>query len=380
MKKSPDKIRIAVLIDAWFPFQGGGQVHVRETVSHLHQKHNCQITIFHGFLSNLPARLIWNLFVIPQVIFRHLNKPFNLIHAHAYSAGLSGKILSLILDIPVIFTVHGSNTLDIFNNRILRGSLNASSFSWQFKYWLEKWLLSGIKYDAQISVASNFLKYSNINKKIYIIPNGVDINKFKVQSSYLRRQTKFKVKKKKQGIKYRLLFVGRLERIKGVDVLLKALARIKNQLPGFELRVIGKGVEESNLRGLSNELELNNNVFFMGEIKGKELINEYLEADLFVLPSLTEGQPLTLLEAWAARLPVLVTNVGDNSQLVKNGKNGFLVEPGKTIALANSLLEAFKQMRKWSRLGEEGFLLVKNQYTWEKVAKKTHQLYQNLIN
>jgi len=352
------KLRVAVLIDAWLPFYGGGQVHVRETTKIIKKKYNCDIVLFHGFGGNIILRSLWNFLVIPQVLISHFRKPFDLIHAHAYSAGLSGKILSLILKIPIVFTVHGANSLDLGK----KGP----------KVWLEKIILTKIKYDCQISVSRSFLKHKNVNKNIKVIPNGANIKKLKIK--YKKSKTHIK------NEKIRLLFIGRLEEIKGVDILLKALARVKNKPPGWELRIVGEGSRRKNLENLVQRADLCGQIKFLGRKIGQSLIREYQKADLFVLPSRSEAQPLTLLEAWAAGLPVLATSVGDNPQMVKEGKNGFLVKSGSVSSLSRGLLKAFKKQKQWKKIGQRGYNLVAKNYTWEKTAEKIYKVYKNYVH
>jgi glycosyltransferase involved in cell wall biosynthesis len=359
------KERVAVLIDAWFPFQGGGQVHVRGITRILKERYGYQVKVFGGFAPALWARLLWDFLVIPQVIWDHVKHPFTLIHAHAYSAGAPGKLLSWLLGIPVIFTVHGSNTLDIMASEKLR-QLVKPNWTAKLKYRLERWFLTGIRYDAMITVARNFLDYPNKTKRLFVIPNGAKIPKIRQPESSSKKQVS-------------LLFVGRLEKIKGVDLLLKALAAVKDELPQFELKIVGNGSQKEHLRQVTKELNLHSVVTFLGEVTGEKLAQEYRQADLFILPSLSEGQPLTVLEAWANQTPVLVTNVGHNPAMVKEGTNGFLVEPGNSKALEKGLIRAFRHRRDWPKMGERGRELVKTRYTWEEATKRVVEVYKQVL-
>ena len=101
---------------------------------------------------------------------------------------------------------------------------------------------------------------------------------------------------------------------------------------------------------------------------------------MFVLPSVFEGQPLTLLEAWAANLPVLVTDVGGNRDFVVNGKNGFIIKSENSSILAESLLKAIGLGKaKLDRIGKKGYELVKKDYSWDKMADKTFDVYSSVI-
>lgn len=318
-------MKILVLIDAWFPFIGGAQVQIKNLKRILEKDYNCQFFILHAPSANIFVRFLWSFWVIPQAIYLNSKHDFDLIHAHAYWPGIPGNFLSKILKIPVIFTIHGSNLLDL-GVKSLRG-------------FLEKIILTKVKYDQVISVSSNFLKYKNVNKdNISVIPNGVDVKLFD------------KVKAKKDR-PFKVLFVGRKDPVKGLVYLKQAMVQVRKELPGVQLKVITSKVEYS------------------------DLIKEYKSSHVFVLPSLSEGQPLTLLEAWAAKLPVVVTNVGDNPKMVKNGFNGYLVKPKDSLALTKAVIKLLEN-KKRSLIGEEGYQLVKDKYSWQKCAQQTYKLYR----
>lgn len=319
-------MKVLVLIDAWYPFVGGAQVQIRHLKELLSKKYNCHYYILHSPSSHILIRFLWSIWVVPQAILLHAKVKFDLIHAHAYWPGIPGKILSVILNIPIVFTVHGSNLMDL--------KIKSP------KAWLEKIILTQIKYDWIITVASNFLKYKNINKNIAIIPNGVDIKKF----------DKIVIKKKPP---FKILFVGRDDSVKGLKYLQQAMKIIQKEVLQVRLITIQKDYSE------------------------EQLIQEYKKSHLFVLPSLSEGQPLTLLEAMAAKLPVVATLVGDNSKLVRNGFNGYLVKPGDAQDLAEKIIKVLtnKQMHVF---GIRGYSLVKRLYTWDQCADKTWEIYISL--
>ena len=337
MKKK--KLKVAVLIDTWYPFIGGGQIHVEKLTNKLSTE--CNFTIYHAGSISLLSRLVWSFSVIWKVIKDHKKKHFDLIHAHAFLAGFPGKILSTILDVPVVYTVHGSHSLDLFKLAKTHPKLNIKPPTW--KYYLEKVLLTKIHYSQIISVSSNFLDYKNVNKSITVIPNGVDIKEF----------NKILIKKRKQ---FSIIFVGKDNQIKGLSYLTKAMTKVKKSFPDIKL------------------------IKILGNIKEREkLIKAYKSSHLFVLPSLAEGQPISLLEAWAAKLPVIVTDVGDNSNYIKEGVNGYLVPPADEKALEKTLFKAIKNPRL-EELGKAGYNLVKKKYTWEISAEKTLKVYKEVLN
>lgn len=320
-------MNVLVLIDAWFPFVGGAQIQIRNLEKLLKLKYGVKYFILHSPSSNILIRFLWSFWVIPQAILISRKEKFDLIHAHAYWSGIPGKVLSLFLRIPVIFTVHGSHLIDLKQKGL-------------GIFW-ERLILTKIKYNQVISVTSNFLKYKNVNKNIRVIANGVRIKDF----------DKIKVKKAKP---FKLLFVGRDHPHKGLKYLKKSMLEIKKLIPEAKLRIINKG------------------------FKKEELIKEYKSSSVFILPSLVEGQPLVLLEAWAARLPVVVTKVGENPKMVKNGVNGYLVKPGDIKSLTKSILKILKDKNR-DKMGEKGYQLVKEKYTWVKCAQETYEVYKKTV-
>jgi len=324
-------MRILVLIDAWFPFVGGAQIQIRNLKNILESEYKVKYYILHAPSANIMVRFLWSFWVIPQAIFLQQKYKFDLIHSHAYWPGIPGKILSKVLRIPIVFTVHGSNLLDL-----------------QIKSpraFLEKLILTRIKYDQVVSVSSNFLKHKNVNKKMVVIPNGVDVEKFQPKADHPMDDKS----------SFLILSVGRDDPVKGWPYLEKAFKKVKKEFPQLELKIIKKGYSR------------------------KSLIKEYLKADLFVLASLSEGQPLTLLEAWAAKLPVVVTAVGNNPQMVKNGVNGYLAKPGDVNDLAEKIIKVLRNKNR-SVLGKRGYQLVKNNYSWQKCAQKTLKIYKKVLS
>lgn len=137
-----------------------------------------------------------------------------------------------------------------------------------------------------------------------------------------------------------LLYVGRLADEKGIDNLLRAVARLDSREMDIHLNIVGSGPANESLRELASELGVMDTVTFHGFVpKGPELWKQFDEADLFVLPSHTEGLPRVVAEAMARGLPVVTTAVGGLPELVDDGENGFLVEPGDVDGLVEAIVE-----------------------------------------
>lgn len=376
-------MKVCVIIDAWEPIWGGGQTHVKEVCLRLVRNYGVDIHIFtRALLDNrgnryedskssyqhilkitrveplarfqhLYARLFWIITVIPHVIREHNKNKFDLIHAHAYLGGIPAIFLSKILKIPCIFTVHGCNNLDL-RPRSIPGMI-------------EKFLLLQIPYTYIITVSRNFLKYTH-KKNISIIPNGVTT----LEKIPMR-------KRKSASGRFSLLFVGRLEPVKGIDILLKSMIVLAKKIHKVRLLLVGNGSLKQEIIKKIKKYHIQHHVFLLGELTGKKLNRLYKSADVFVLPSLSEGQPITILEALATGLPVVVTNVGDNHLIVKHNVNGYLIPPNDINATINALVRLYSSpyIRK---MGVNGYNLVKTNYGWEGVVKKTFLVYKKVLD
>ena len=146
----------------------------------------------------------------------------------------------------------------------------------------------------------------------------------------------------------RLIYVGRLEKVKGLDMLLAAMEILKAENQDIRLTIVGDGglrswlESELESRGLSDRIALAGQVPF-----GQELFNLYRSADVMVLPSYSEGLPLVLIEAMANSLPVVATAVGGIPEIVEHEKNGLLVPPGNPgeFAVAIRRLAVSRELR-----------------------------------
>ncbi|MFC1727904.1 glycosyltransferase family 4 protein [Nanoarchaeota archaeon] len=371
-------MKICMLIEAWKPIWGGGQVHVWELCKRLVKNHNCKIDLyvmnldgkkqesfFNGRLNisrigkkthfGFLPRLKW----CREVIKTIKNKKYDLIHAHANLPGFPGKKMSKELGIPIIYTVHG------FGAKAMK-SMYGRGFKSTILAYLEKFLQTKMKYSKEISVDSRFLNQKNVNNPI-VIPNGVDIKQFDSVSA-------------KKSKKFKIIFVGRLHPQKGLSYLFDAVNLAKKDLKNTEFAIVGDGDLKEILKDKVKKLGLEKIIKFKGKLEGIKLIKEYKSSHLFILPSLYEGQPLTLLEAWAAKLPVLVTDVGDNNKFVVQDKDGWVVKPKDFGALANKLCYILSKKSKiLEEIGNRGYEKTKSKYSWRTMAKKTYDVYRSVL-
>ena len=349
-------MRIALLIDKYGGRSiGGGEVHVRYLKKYLEKNHNCTCKIYSQPKDALWARLLWDFWIMPVIILDHIRNKIDILHSHGFSSGPVAFLLGKLLDIPVIHTVHGSHQMDL-NDKSIKGQL-------------EKIFLTQIPYDLAISVSRSFRQYKSNTKKIEIITNGVELagkNRKRSQSTKGTRTIQ-------------LLTVSRLEHQKGVDLLIKAINQIKDKMPPFQLTIIGNGSQRNNYELQITKYKLEDNIKLVGKKTGEDLKNEYQNADLFILPSRAEGQPIVILEAWAHQLPVIATKVGHNPYMIKEDQTGWLASPNSVKSLEKTIRKALKQTSKWKTIGKNGYNQVQKHYTWDTISEKINKIYHSLL-
>lgn len=236
-----------------------------------------------------------------------------------------------------------------------------------------KFVLSSVS--SVIVYGKSIIKYLSalgINEnKIRIIAYGVDTKKFHPIANIDTVRIKYGFKSHELII----LYVGRLEPVKGIDYLLKAIFRVFNKFDNVKLLIVGDGSLRYKVQKASQKS--GGKIIFMGYRKDiPEIINI---ADVVVLPSLSEGLPLTVLEAQACGKPVIATRVGCVPDAVINNKTGILVEPKSIDSLSSALLRILEDDLLRKKLSINALKYVLRKYNWDNIILKYENLYKELI-
>jgi len=213
------------------------------------------------------------------------------------------------------------------------------------------------------------------NVTIKSIPNGVDVEKFAPVSFESRISLRERFALPQNG--KTLIFAGRLHSVKGLDTLLQACSKALPTLPKAQLLILGEGPEESSLKNLASRLRITDSVLFLGR---RDNVVEYLQsADVFILPSMSEGLSNSLLEAMACGLAVVATDVGGNVEAITHGCNGILVPPRDPAQLAQALIHLIDNSTLATELGEQARITVEKNYSLSSVVDQYVDLYQQLL-
>jgi len=153
---------------------------------------------------------------------------------------------------------------------------------------------------------------------------------------------------------------------------------INQRNPHVKLMLVGTGKDRAKLKKLVNELELEKHVEFVGKVLNEE-IPEYMTAsDIFVLPSLSESFSITNLEAMASGLPVVVSKVGGLPEIINDGVNGFLVEPGNAKQISEKVLLLLGDHELRETISNNNKENIKK-YSWETVVDRLEKVYQSYL-
>lgn len=170
-----------------------------------------------------------------------------------------------------------------------------------------------------------------------------------------------------------------LERIYGIEYLLRAFAELCVRNDDLQLLIVGDGTQRTALESLAQELNIAKFTRFVGHAPHDQVVHYLHEMDIFVVPSLLESFGVAAVEAAATELPVVASDVGGLPEVVADGETGFLVPPADVGALSERLTQLVADPALRSRMGEAGRAFVSANYDWQVNAAQMERLYQSLL-
>jgi len=323
------------------------------------------IKVFHPRYFRFPGRHfgVFDPFVIyygVRSLVRKLASTNNgdaIIHAHTIlPVGLAAILLKKELKIPVICTAHGGDTYIL-------------PFRSKLYYYQAKTAINNA--DTVVAVSERLkkiiLEISPQSKNVQVVTNGIDRDWLEHKASASSSQKPLKI-----------LFIGRLSIEKGIEELLRAFLLLSTEHADCELVLVGENLMASWLETFLKKNKLQQRVKVTGAIDHSELPAFYKNASIFVLPSHMEGMPTVMFEAMGIGLPVIISDVGGVSEVIKNNVNGLLIKAGdwKDLYLKLKLLINDEKLR--ARLGAEARKTVDMHYTWDINAGKMQKIYSEL--
>lgn len=213
--------------------------------------------------------------------------------------------------------------------------------------------------------------------KIKVIHNGVDVERFSpaVDKGALKRKFGFREED------LLILYVGRLYSRKGLPTLIEAIPKVVRKFNDVKFIISGRGLkdEEEKLRRHAKRLGVEDKLVFLGYFPDEDLPDLYRAADMFVFPSIYENLPFAMLEAMASGLPVITTTVGGIPEVIKDGENGFMIEPYNSMALAERILYLIDSPKAAQEMGFSGRETVERKFSWEGITRQVLRVYKEAM-
>lgn len=293
---------------------------------------------------------------------------FDIVHAHDWIVGFAATVVKHSYTIPMVATIHatehGRNS-GIYNDT----QRYIHNVEWFLTY--EAW---------KVIVNSNYMRNETANifslpeNKVRIIPNGVELDKFKGIDRDLAFRRRFAQDKEKI-----IFFVGRLVNEKGVQVLIDAVPKILTYYYDVKVVIAGKGPELDNLKAKARWMNISDKVYFTGYISDEDLAKLYKCADISVFPSLYEPFGIVALEGIVADTTVVVSDSGGLGEIINHGVDGMKAYTGNANSLADSIIEILHNPEKAEDMKRAALQKVNDIYNWDKIAKSTMEVYKEVV-
>lgn len=292
--------------------------------------------------------------ILPAILKKHRETPFNLIHAHAaLPCGHAAAMVGRRLSIPFVVTVHG---LDAFFTR-QAGALTGN--------WCRRVVEKVYRSASAVICISEKVREQVISKthaNVTVIHNGVDTEKF--------------FREAEPSTQLKLLSVGNLIAIKGHALLLRAFARVLRDVPDCSLEIIGDGPEREKLGDLAAKLGIANRVHFHGRQDRDSVAEAMRQSAVFVLPSTYEGLGCVYLEAMACAKPTIGCRGQGIEQVIEHGKSGMLVTPDNEHELTAAMLTLLRDKEMRQRMGTNARAVILDRLTLSHQAQQLADVYR----
>lgn len=291
----------------------------------------------------------------------------DLIHSNNFSPALAGSLLSSFTRVPHITTVHdvvslcGSNFWKNWAHQSGVSKIN-SFLGPIFEKFMFKLKIDYIHAVSE-STKEDLLKFG-AKKPIRVINNAIEISEYNTIEEN----------------KFQFVCINRLVFYKNLEVVFRAIKKVKQKEPKIKLIIIGDGPQRIVLEKLSKKMNLEQNIEFKGFVTTKEKEGILSKSNALLFPSICEGFGLVILEAFSQKKPVLVSDIRPMSDIVSHKKTGFVLNPNNEDDWAEAILELANNFEISSEMGIMGRKELEEKYNTSDMYKKIIQLYQECVS
>ncbi len=282
---------------------------------------------------------------------------YDVIHAHWSISGAIAVLTQRIHKLPIVLTLRGED-----QNR----SNKKGVYSWLHQQALEK--------SAKIVVVSNamskqlYAQHKEMNKKTHTVYNGVSDDFYQIErlSCYEKTAVQF-------------IAIGSLIPRKGYEVIINAFAQIESNLD-WTLSIVGNGAELADLQALSKKYHLSNKITFLNNTPPDEIATLLASHHILILASFSEGRPNVVLEAMAAEMPVIGSDIDGNRELIQHNSTGYLFPVGDSLALSKKIVSFIADQSTIKVMGKKSREWMQTQQlTWEQTSSAYKTLYEAVL-
>ncbi len=313
----------------------------------------------------IPSKRSWDISFLRNIMRYCRKNKIDLIHAHLPGANFYGSLAARMLGIPAICTFHNEILIPGFVERFTA-----------IKYFVMRHCAAKLVMVAKYMQADYLKKAKLPAEKIVTIYNGVPERK---------DQASFSIEAFRKAIDFRegdilIANVANFRKPKGHNVIVEAAAIVKQKTPQAKILLIGDegdGVIKSLTESRIRELRLEDNVKILGF--RSDVYHILRNIDIFMLASISEGLPISVVEAMMAARPIIATNVGGLSEIVVDGDNGFLVNPNDPNALADKMIDLACDKQKRIGMGSRGQIIARERLSVETMIVQYQNLYEELL-
>jgi len=305
-------------------------------------------------LISCKGQIDWN--VVANIRALSARTGADVVHAHGYKADIYVYFALRRLGIPLVSTCH-----TWYDNDLM-----VSLYGTADRFVLRKYARI-----VSSEVKERLLKAGVRDAKIRLVQNGIDLRPFDAASPSLRGDARSE----------RMLIVGlvgRLSKEKGIDIFLRAAARVLANFPNTRFVVVGDGPDKDALQALSDELNIRDSVSLLG--RRDDMPSVYASLDVMVSSSRQEGLPIAVLEGMASGLPLVATAVGEVPSVVLDGRTGVLLPAEDVGLLARGIESLLGDASKRNRFGAAGRKLIEEQFSAERMTADYLRVYEEAID
>ena len=337
-----------------------------------------KIPVLSNSALNYPTLVFFSQYLLSQEVY--YNNSFNIIQIEWSYALPFSKMRKIAKEKNVVFDMHSIASIDLahYFPKLFRKPVSV------ILQEAQDYLCSNSRCIVVSDSMKRFIlqKLSVDSNMIHVIPNGVNVRV--AEESISKNKSKFSIISKDTNLV--LVYVGGLEWYEGVDVLIASLSLIKKQIPKFKLIIAGKGSQESMLRRLVTELNLDEYVIFLGWISYEDTFALQATADILIAPrkplskdGIDISTPMKLPSYLTAGVPIITSYIGNIPNVVRDGKEGLLIRHLDADNLSSAILDLWANPEKMNRFGINCKRRA-NEFSWEKISTSLIEVYDLTLN